>query len=781
MPKKSAVIAGWVSVLMLAHLASASQLSDYRPKMSMPQFNRFFIKNPNIWPETALAHTKNHEYSLLKHRVAYTRHYPLGDAVVAGVKTRWVSGKDTIEPSSYYYPGYGMMVSIADDDYYFLIAASGWASFWTRSNKTKREKNGVEWIGKLAPLQKWVRREEINREGVNYLKLEALKGTFRCFVNGLFVFSVRTSTHSALIDEIGFATGHPKVAFDNFYLEDVQLLTDIPDMSAADEKPGPELVSMKSDFDLIAKKKAAQAEYAIRSGLYYSAQTSTLTYWCDFYDKHVTYLPAPPIDSFRIDTRGKKLNTLRNNVIKSFAKFEPVLPFHYPARDAYRYFVTGLSQVLKSDYDQAIKYFSKAIQHDPKFISAYIARARAYEEIMRFLGREHDWRYDGLKRKDLKKIQEFKDIIIKKRKEALRKPKTIAVAQDGSGDYAAVSDIPEAALDPGDIVLIKTGIYHEKIYARSHIKYMAEESVVVGGIDIDNADNVHVQGFAIDLEEVQWDSPQSAITINGSKKVILDRCEINNVTHDDQITIPAILIGGSAGNEDVIVRGCKIFDCDSGIQVHSSKKVRIEENFISNIRKRPAILIGTPDFPLARSSQVVLVNNTIVHNLSGAIYLAPFYRREGENQFAMRNNIVAFNKQWLDTCALYEREYNNTYDVKHNMFFENERAIYPVDFFAAPDFIVCLKREYKHFPVKYGKKKQFLKMIKRRREQEINRKLMVYKSSFEADPGFMDAGNGDYRLKPDSPCIFKGAESIYMGALPPAQEQEDLIDDPPIH
>lgn len=306
-------------------------------------------------------------------------------------------------------------------------------------------------------------------------------------------------------------------------------------------------------------------------------------------------------------------------------------------------------------------------------------------------------------------------------------PRTVIVALDGSGRYRSIQDAVDSA-GPGETIYIKAGSYQEDvtIHSKEGLRLVGEgiDRVQVLGNNRVGSFHIGKWPYGATYVEISGLTVQEhgglAMGIFNGHGIVLRDVRINGLLFGQQVQdvrIERCVLGGSettgvqfADSQAVLV-GNLIHDNDHGVTVAGKSDVRLERNIITH-----SLFEGVVVMDHARA---VLLKNTIVKNGGGIAFL-------GSSRGEAAGNILGFNKVGflIGPATHAQRSYNAVKNIEHDYLWADTPNL------PAPELKI---------------------------ETDVT-----------ADPGFVDSGRNDYRLRPDSPMLAVG-QFAYLGALPPLQ------------
>jgi parallel beta-helix repeat protein len=305
-------------------------------------------------------------------------------------------------------------------------------------------------------------------------------------------------------------------------------------------------------------------------------------------------------------------------------------------------------------------------------------------------------------------------------------PRTITVALDGSGDFSSIQEAVDSAMK-GDTVLIKAGAYAQDLTIHSKEKLrivgagvdkvvLSGRGQMVGVLHVGKwpygATDIEISGLTIN------EHGGHALGIFNGNRITLRQLHVKGMVFGQQVQdvrIEDCVIGGSEttgvhfSDSQALLIGNFIHDNDHGVNVTGKSSVRLERNIIAR-NLFEAVVISD-------QAKAVLFNNTLVKNGGGAAFL-------GLSTIEASGNILSLNKVGFLIAA------SSRTKISYNALFNSE-----VNYLRAGS-------------------------------PNVHAPELQAESDMTADPRFVDAEHDDFRLKPDTPLLNRGAFR-FLGALPP--------------
>jgi hypothetical protein len=300
----------------------------------------------------------------------------------------------------------------------------------------------------------------------------------------------------------------------------------------------------------------------------------------------------------------------------------------------------------------------------------------------------------------------------------------LVVALDGSGQYASIQEAIDAART-GDVIRIKAGAYpeHVTIHSKDRLRIVGDgaDKVAILGRDMVGsfhigkwpygASNIEISGLAV------HEHGGLAMGMFNGTGIVLRDVVINGKLFGQQVRgvrIERCRLGGSEttgvqlADVQAVLAENVIHDNDHGVTVAGRSDVRLERNVITRSLFEGVVVTD--------QAQAVLVSNTIVKNGGGVAFL-------GTSQGEATGNIIGLNTAGISVAA------SARVRLSFNALYNQEDYLHAGP---PPTPAADLKAE----------------------------------SDIRADPRFVNAHAGDFRLRPDSTLQRMGTFA-YLGALPP--------------
>jgi hypothetical protein len=309
---------------------------------------------------------------------------------------------------------------------------------------------------------------------------------------------------------------------------------------------------------------------------------------------------------------------------------------------------------------------------------------------------------------------------------AAQVPRTITVSLDGSGDFVSIQEAVDSA-KKGDTVFVKPGAYPQNltIHSKEGIKLVGagvDQVTLLGRQDVVGvlhvgkwpygATNIEITGLTINEHggHAVGLFNGKGITLRGLHvKGMVFGQNVQDVRIEDCVIGESETTGVQFADSQAVLTGNVIHDNDYGVNAAGKSEVRLERNVITR-NLFEAVLVGD-------HAKATLISNTLVKNGSGASFL-------GSSRSEVSGNIVGLNRIGFSVAATSRATFS------FNALFNREG-----------DYMIA-------------------------GSPDVHAPQLKPESDIAADPHFVDAEHDDFRLRPDTVLLNKGAFG-YLGALPP--------------
>jgi hypothetical protein len=305
--------------------------------------------------------------------------------------------------------------------------------------------------------------------------------------------------------------------------------------------------------------------------------------------------------------------------------------------------------------------------------------------------------------------------------------KTLVVSLDSTGDYRLIQEAIDQA-PRGATIRIKAGEYQEDVtvHSKDGLRLVGDGAQVVTVLGRNRVGTLHIGKWPYGATNVEIsgltikEHGGLALGVFNGRQVVLRDLRIEGMVFGQQVEdvrIERCLIGGSettgvqfADSQATLV-GNVVHDNDHGVTIAGKSDIRLERNVITRNIFEGVVVTD--------QAHAVLIRNTIVKNGGGVAFL-------GQSRSEASGNIIGLNSAGV-LIAL-----SSTAKLAHNALYngENNYARPGTPAVGAPE----LKPE----------------------------------TDVIVDPGFVDAGRGDFRLRSGTPLTEIGGFS-FLGALPPVE------------
>jgi parallel beta-helix repeat protein len=310
----------------------------------------------------------------------------------------------------------------------------------------------------------------------------------------------------------------------------------------------------------------------------------------------------------------------------------------------------------------------------------------------------------------------------------LEQSKTFIVALDGTGEYRSIQEAIDQA-PRGATIRIKAGHYQEDVtvHSKDAIRLVGEGAGLVTVVGRNRVGAFHIGKWPYGATNVEIsgltvkERGGLALGIFNGRGIVLREVAVEGLLFSQQVLdlrIEQCDIGGSEtsgaqfADTQAVLLGNRIHDNDHGVTVAGRSDVRLESNVISRNLFEGVMVTD--------QAHALLQRNTIVNNGGGVAFLA---QSRGEAS----GNIIGLNRigVLIASSSIVKLAHNALYNGENNYVRAGSENVTAPELKPALDVIV--------------------------------------------DPRFVDPGQGDYRLRSETPLTEIGGFP-FLGALAPVDQ-----------